>query len=212
MKLRLLPLPECPPDKYRYTFPQDGHTVFSFSKSGWFDEIAKHYRRNQYEMPDDWKEIAEDQLCRLLPPGWCEYPNGGPLPPPVDARIQLDDIMRGTKVFVEFVRQGAPLVDRATAEERGRTCAACYMKASIPGCGACVGVANLVAEATGAQGTKADVQLEGTSCLVCKCSSKAQIWMTKEVLRPGVTREMMDQFPAEFCWKRKLFAEEFGLA
>lgn len=210
MRLKLLPRPECVPDKFRYTFPQDGHTVHSFSRDGWYAEIAAHYRRNQYEMPDDWKAIADDQLCRLLPPGWCEYPNGEPLPPSINARIGMDDVIRGTMVFVEFVRQGAPLVDQATAEARGATCAACFMKATIPGCGACQGVANIVAEASGAKSTKADAQLEGTSCLVCKCSSKAQIWMTKEVLRPGVTEIMMHQFPS-FCWKRQMFAEAFGV-
>ena len=208
-RLRLLPRPEAVPDQFRYRFQQDGHLVKSLSKEGWLEEIKRHYTRNGYPMPDDWREVAEDQLCRLLPPGWCEFPDGAPLPEGIDARITIDDVVRGTQVFVEFVRQGAPLVDKATAEERGATCAACYMKAGIPGCGACVGVANLVAEASGAQTTKADIQLEGTSCLVCKCSSKAQIWMTPAVLRKGVTATMMRQFP-EFCWKRKLFAEEFG--
>lgn len=191
-----------PPDKFRYTFPEDGHRVSSFSYDGWMAQIKTHAKDNGYTLPDNWIAQAEDQLCQLLPPGWCKYEDGRPVEGRVDARIGMDDILRGTRVFLEFVKSGGRIVEQEEAERRAKICGSCYMRAAIPGCAPCVGLANLVAEISGAKATKSDHLLETKSCLVCKCSANANVWIPVETSRVGVTPEMMGQWPS-FCWKKE---------
>lgn len=201
-RLRLLQRAECPPDKYRYKFREDGHTVSNFSHDGWLAAIVAHRRNNGYETPPDWIAEAEDQLCRLLPAGWCEQENGAPPEFHLEARMTMDDILSGTKVLGSFVGQGMPLVSRAVAEERGKTCAGCYAAIPIPGCSPCVGLASLVADIAGAEPLTSDPLLENKSCAVCKCSARAQVWLPIELLAKGVPDEMLPKFPS-WCWKRQ---------
>jgi hypothetical protein len=200
--LRLIPSNETPPDKFRFTHPEDGWTDIAMDREGWFKAIRKHREDNNYPLPEDWQSQAEDQLCRILPPGWCQQEDGRTPEQFVNARIGFDDIMRATAVFAEEVRQGAPLVSQEVAEARGATCAGCYMRQPVAGCGMCYGLVNLVASVAGAHATKADALLSGKSCLVCKCAAQAQIWLPIDVLAKGVTPEMDELWPP-FCWKGK---------
>lgn len=200
-RLRLLQHTECPPDEFRYRFT-DGYTVKCFNYDGWLARIAAHRRNNGYVKLDDWIAEAEDQLCRILPAGWCEQETGAPPEFYLDARMTLDDVLNGTKVLASFVGQGMPLVSRDVAEARGKTCAGCYAAVSIPGCSPCVGLASLVADIAGAEPLTSDPFLENKSCAVCKCSARAQIWLPIELLAKGVPDEMLPKFP-EWCWKKK---------
>lgn len=193
---------ETPPDLFRFVFREDGYRVSSFSYDGWLAGIKKHAKDNGYELPENWVALAEDQLCHLLPPGCCKHEDGRPASARVDARMSMDDVLRGTKVFLAFVKSGGKIVEQEEAERRGKICAGCYMRSAIPGCAPCVGLANLVTEINGAKSTKSDAFLESKSCLVCKCAAKANIWIPVETSRVGVTPEMVEVFP-EFCWKRQ---------
>lgn len=192
---------ETPPDKLRYKFPQDGHTIMEMDVDSWFRRIEQHYKDNGYPIPEDWKEIAEDQLCQSLPPGWCEYENGGDPQAFIDARMTMDDVINGTNVLIEFVSQGAPLVDQKLADSRARTCAACYANISAGGCAACKGLAYLVDAVAGTSKTVADDQLQGKSCGVCKCLSRAHVWLPIDVLSKGITPTMNLLWP-DHCWKK----------
>lgn len=200
--LKLISRRETPPDKYRYKFKEDGHTVSSFSYDGWLTQIENHRRFNGYEAPTDWVAEAEDQLCRLLPAGWCVQDTGAPPDFYLETRVTMEDVLNGTKVLASFTMQGMPLVDREVAEERGKTCAGCYAAIPIPGCSPCVGLASLIADIAGADPLTSDPHLELKSCAVCKCSARAQVWLPAELLSKGVPDEMLPKFPA-FCWKRR---------
>ena len=95
------------------------------------------------------------------------------------------------------------MVDQELAESRGKTCAACYMNMPAQGCGICQGLSNLVEEVAQGKTTKADPFLASKVCAVCKCVSRAHIWLPIENLKQGVSSEMMEQFPEGHCWKRK---------
>lgn len=202
-RLTLIQRSECPPDQYRYRFREDGCLIKCFSYGGWLERIRAHREFNGYPEPDDWKEEAEDQLCRLLPPGWCRQVTGEPPEWYLNSRLSMDDVLRGTRVLVSFVSNGAHIVDKAVASARGAICAGCPFSAHVEGCGPCVGLSNLIAEVAGSQSLPSDAVLENKSCLVCKCSARAQIWVPIEFLEKGVTEEMLAQFPADYCWKRR---------
>jgi hypothetical protein len=193
--LKLLQRSETPPDKYRFTFREDGYRISNFSYDGWLAGIKKHATDNGYVLPENWVALAEDQLCRLLPPGWCKYEDGRPHDGRINARMSLDDVLNGGKVFLEFVKSGGRIVEQEEAERRGRICAGCYMRSSIPGCAPCVGLSNLVAEVCGAQSTESDPLLESKSCLVFKCPAKANIWIPVDTSKVGVTAEMLPLLP-----------------
>lgn len=199
--LRLKPTNVTPPDAFRFRVPEDGTDIIANDHSGWLAKIQKHYTDNGYPLPPDWVARAEAQLCATLPPGWCQHEDGTENTAFMNRRFEVADAINGTKVLIEFVKQGAPIVAQDIAESRAKTCAACYALLHIPGCGPCVGFANYVAEVTGARRTLADPILETKVCGVCHCSAKANVWIPVEVSQRGVTDEMLAMFP-DFCWKR----------
>lgn len=201
-RLHLLQRTVCPPDKWRYVHPEDGYVSSCFTYDGWMAKILKHKKDNGYEVPPDWREQAEDQLCKSLPPGWCQYDGGGDPSVFLNRRTAIGDIVRATEVLYEFVKQGHPIVDQKTAEERAQTCARCYAKDSVQGCSPCVGLANLIADVCGAQTTSADEVLENKQCLVCGCSARANVWVPVSVSAAGWTDEMSALAP-NWCWKKQ---------
>lgn len=210
MLLRLKETSECPPDKYRYKFPEDGYTSRAFDRASWFADIQKHYRDNEYPIPANWKQVAEDQLCRLLPPGWCTYDDGRAPSVFMDTRSSIDSILNATRVFSSFVAQGLPLVDHETAEERARTCASCFACVTIPGCAPCVGLSNLVADIVGAGKTEADSILATKSCAWCGCSAQANVWIPVSVSEKGVSDDVLAIAP-EWCWKAREIRQLRGM-
>jgi hypothetical protein len=183
------------PDDFTYRFPQDGFVVRHPVRAAWFDLIDRHYRDNGYEQPENWREIAEDALCRRLSGEWC---TGGTPHSFVNTRFTLDDFLRGARVSLT-----GSLVDPATAEARALICSRCVVNVNVPGCTACSGVANLVATLKGARKTKYDHLLK--ACGVCKCANEAQVWYAAIDLQRGVTPEMMLTYQeidqAGECWK-----------
>lgn len=199
--LKLIQTRECPPDQFRYKHKESGWSDKCFDYSGLLSRVETHRRINGFP-PVSEAEI-QDQLCRLLPPGWCVQDTGEPPQWYLDARIDVNDVLRGTKVLASFIGQGMPLVSREVAAARGAICAGCPFATSVAGCGPCVGLMDLISEFAGSQELPCDAQLSTKSCLVCKCAARAQIWLPAEILNHGVTDEMMDQFPEGWCWKRR---------
>jgi hypothetical protein len=194
---------ECPPDQWRYKFREDGQTIRCFSYEGWIARIQDHRAYNGYPTPVNWIAEAEDQLCKLLPPGWCVQETGEPPPWFLDTRLGMEDVLRGTKVLASFVMAGAPLVDKETALTRAKVCAGCPFAISAEGCGACHGLSNAIAEVIGSVELETDAQLSNKMCAVCKCAARAQVWLPAEFLSRGVTDLMLEQFPEDWCWKRR---------
>lgn len=188
-----------PPDYYRATMP-DGHIIRDPSRKTWYDRIRKHYETNGYPLPENWKEMYEDRLCRILPPGFSINESGIPANHP-DVRITIDDLKRGMQVLWNITRSPDPLVSQEVAEYRGGVCASCVANIEVPGCKPCIGLANTVLDVKGKKHTKADPFLR--ACAVCKCSNEAQIWVKKDILYTGLDQEqaarMLELNPE--CWK-----------
>src|SRR4029077_2559720 len=97
--LRLKPSNTTPPDFFTYRFPQDGFVARGVDRQEWLDKIDRHYKDNGYEQPENWREMAEDALCRRLSGEWCI--GGGPHSF-FNTRFTIDDFLRGTKVLAAF--------------------------------------------------------------------------------------------------------------
>jgi hypothetical protein len=67
--LRLKPSNVTVPDQFRFICPEDAHEIKAYGKEDWFAKIKTHYVNNGYVLPENWKEKAEDQLCRTLSGG-----------------------------------------------------------------------------------------------------------------------------------------------
>lgn len=184
-----------PPDKFSYRFPQDGFLAIAFDRDAWFLAIDKHYKDNGYEQPENWREIAEDALCRRLSGEWCV--GGGPYSF-INTRFTFDDVLRGARTVLT-----GTIVDRQTAEQRALICSRCVANVTVPGCSGCSGLANLVASIKGAKNTSYDHLLK--ACGVCHCANEAQVWYAAEDLAAGVTPEMMATYKEiaeqDGCWK-----------
>lgn len=197
-RLRLIQKVECPPDQYRYKHRQDGYTDRCFDYGGLVSRVREHCNLNGYPIVPE--EEIQDQLCRLLPPGWCEQETGEPPEWFVNSRVTMDDVIRGTKVLASFITQGMPLVEKSVAAERGAICSGCPFAASAAGCGPCTGISNLISEIAGSDPLPSDPLLANKSCLICGCAARAQIWLPIELLAKGVNDEMMPKWPS-WCWK-----------
>lgn len=203
--LKLIDTNTTPPDGYRFIHPEDGYRTGPFNaKADWLLAILKHKEDNGYPVAPDWQAQAEDQLARMLPPGWGYYENGEAPQHFIDARMGYEDVMNGMRVLIEFVRQGAPLVDQQLAESRAKTCSACFYNIRVAGCGTCIGLANIVEEVATNKHTESDGVLEDKSCGICRCVSRAHIWLPADVLAKGVNDGMMELFnEVPWCWKAK---------
>lgn len=199
--LKLTRKNECPPDQFRFKFREDGYVVKCFDYGGWLTRLQEHRHFNGYPTPENWIAEAEDQLCKLLPPGWCMQETGDPPQWYIDARLSMADVIRGTAVLGTFMIQGMPLVDKEVAAARGAICAGCPFAMTVEGCGACAGLSNAIADIAGRDTLPSDTILANKSCGVCKCAARAQIWLPADILNKGVTDLMMQQFP-DYCWKR----------
>lgn len=202
-RLRLLPTGMTVPDKFRFICPIDGHLIEGHMDTfNWFKAIRKHYADNGYPIPDDIESIAEDQLCQMLGGEWCRYEDGTKPERFLSRRVNLENILAGTRVFVEFVKQGRPLVSQEEANRRALICSRCYALDTVSGCGSCTGLTQVVSLVLGAKATAYDNALEGKSCLACKCAAKANVWVPVEVSKVGVTPEAAELFKSiPHCWK-----------
>lgn len=205
MKLVLVKHNEVPPESggimgYRYTHPETGHISHARDVDGWKQAIDKYRSDNGFppiEMAD-----AVDQLCKLLPRGWCKYSDGTKPSWFVNTRLQVGDLVNGTKVLAGFIYKGMPLVSKELAESRSETCARCPFNVDISGCQPCSDLAAIVISIGGDLKTKSDPSLK--HCAICLCSNLAQTRVPIDILRRGVTPEMADKFKSvDWCWKAK---------
>lgn len=188
-----------PPGGYRANMP-DGHTIIEADRNAWFASIKAHYKRNGLALPEDWREMYEDRLCKTLPPGNCINSNGMPANTQ-DIRIDIDDLKHGMQVLWNITRHPDPLVSKELASQRASICAACPANISVPGCKPCIQLANTIMDVKGKCSTPADSFLR--VCAVCKCSNEAQVWVKKEVLMTGASGEQLARMKElnPGCWK-----------
>lgn len=214
--LRLRETNETPPDGFRYVEPEDGYRIGPHnSKSGWLDAILKHKQDNGYPIPSNWREEAEDQLARILPPGWAFYEDGSMPDYSINTRMSGDTVIAGTKALLDIIRRvvafklfgmDTPIVSRELAESRSLTCSRCPYNIPIEGCFSCTGIANIIADVASGIETPSDPMVR--SCAICGCSNKAQTRIKAEVLRELVTPDQMTMFNGvPWCWKGREISE-----
>lgn len=190
-----------PPDGFIYVVLEDGRRIEATDIRAWHNAIQKHYADNGYALPVDWKERAEDQRCRTLPPGWCLHEDGRMEYDGVNIRMEIGDWYRGMEVLASVVADGDALVEKAIADKRAAICASCPANVAIPGCHSCHKVSNAILAIKGSGATEHDHLLK--ACAVCKCGNAAQVWVKHEHLARGVTPEMMRSFALlPHCWKK----------
>lgn len=191
---------EVPPDRLRFKTP-DGVTIEATDRPVWYAKIRKHYQDNSIPLPENYQELAQHQLCLILPPGWCRHEDGT-VAAGVNVRLTLGDYLHGMRVLSEIALSSDPLVPQEVAEERGAKCAACPANVTVPGCAPCVGISNLIVGIKGSKTTTADHVLK--TCAICKCNCQAQVWVKAEILAKGVDATQLAQMrQMPDCWKAR---------
>lgn len=193
-KLALIKRSVCPPNGFRYVFPDDGFVVVAFTHTDWVENARAHLRANGREVPLDLEAQMEDQLCRVLEPGWCAFDD--PNRPRVSTDLSWDDVKGALATFGRWVRGGCKFASQSEAERRAEICVRCYMNTHIGGCSNCE---RLVSEVVGKLRTKNDGSLR--ACAVCRCVLRAKVHFPIETLDTE-TEKLQALYP-EFCWLKK---------
>ena len=183
----------CPPDGFRYTFPETGWLNHAWDHNTWVAQAEAHVKANG--LPEDVNLTAkmEHQLCQTLEPGWCNYDdNNRPRP-----NVQLDwsHILTGIHAYANWFKQGKPTVQQAEADRRASICARCYLNVNVSGCTACQPI---VQQLIGKRKTKWDDRLR--ACGVCKCLLRAKVHFPIDSLPSAPENQAM--YPA-FCWLKE---------
>ena len=198
-QLRLInTMGDCPPDGYRYVFPEDGYLVHAWTYADWLQFALSHLAANKgsaffpdHITPEQLAGRMQDQLCKTLPPGWCLFDDPSRRRP--STVIYFSDVTAGLKTFARWIASGMNYVTQAEADRRAAICAKCYLNVDVQGCSGC---AKAVKEVIGDKKTKHDFALR--SCAVCKCFLKAKVHFPMETLdtTPGKVQGM---YPGH-CW------------
>lgn len=163
-----------------------------------FRLVREHRKANNIPMGPLWEAQVEDELCQLLPAGFCKEEEPGTARRNVFSRIDWDDVVRGTQTIAAWAVQGFRHVDQALADSRADTCSRCYYNVQIGGiCGACQHLQNLSAKLVAGKTTTSDHFLK--ACAVCRCSLQVKVWTPIEAIDKGTPPEQLNQLPG-FCW------------
>lgn len=181
---------------FRYVHP-DGRWSNANDWWTWRDMIRKHYLAMGQPLPDNFMQIAEDQLCGSIPPHDCIYDTGER--PPVDVRIGLSDVWNWVKSVGRMVLSGAEYVPQEEADRRAAICVACPLNVDVVnGCGQCHSLVEAMTPDMQKRSTAHDGRLR--SCAVCKCFNRVQVHFPLAVLARNDTPERQAAYPS-FCWK-----------
>lgn len=184
----------CPPEGFRYVDPVDGFVTHAWTYNDWVALHRSHLQANGRAEPDHLESLMQDQLCRTLPPGWCNYDD--PNRPRPTVSLDWGTVANGLKTFSNWILNGCHFVTQAEADRRANICSRCYYNVNISGCSACQ---KAVAETIGSRRTKFDYSLKG--CAVCRCVLRAKVWFPQSILDKENER-LQEQYP-DFCWLKR---------
>ena len=180
----------CPPDGYRYVFPETGHTVHAWTYYDWVQAAKDHLAANSLPVPDQLGERMQHQLCMTLPPGWCDYDD--PNRPRPSTSLTWNDVAGGVATFTRWLAAGAKSVVQDEADRRALICSRCYLNVNVQGCAGCH---KAVVEVVRNRKTKYDFALR--SCAACRCFLRAKVHFPLSILdKSGVDQAL---YPS-FCW------------
>jgi hypothetical protein len=184
----------CPPDGFRYRDPVDGFISHAWDYSTWVEQMDKHLRVNNREVPPNLGEIMQEQLCMTLPPGWCNYDDSNRERASI-ITLNWEDVKEAAQRFAGWIKDGAPLVDQKEADRRALVCARCYLNVNISGCSACQAVVEALSS-----GLKTHHDQYLKSCAACKCNLKAKVHFPYETLDKENPR-VQSLYP-DHCWMK----------
>jgi hypothetical protein len=184
----------CPPDGFRYVFPETGYIAHGWNHNDWVNDAIRHLQVNNLAHRADLVPLMEEQLCKTLPPGWCNYDD--PNRARVSVSLGWQDVLGGLKTFASWIAQGCQYVTKEEADRRALICSRCYLNVNVQGCTGCQ---QAVVEVTGNRKSKYDDLLR--SCAVCKCFLRAKVHFPISTL----DRESLgaQELYPEFCWLNK---------
>jgi len=188
------PFGPCPPDGYRYVFPEDGYVVHAWTYTDWVNEAGLHLRANGKEIPFDLGEQMEEQMCQTLPPGWCSYDDPNRARPNVS--LSWGDFIPALSTFKRWLDSGKETVSQEEADRRALICSRCYLNVNITGCSGCQ---RLIADVVVAKKSKFDESIRG--CAVCKCVLRAKVHFPIKTL-DSENEKLQSMYP-NHCWLKK---------
>ena len=181
----------CPPNGYRYVFPEDGFTAHAWTYVDWINEALNHAHANNLPNPDPSK--MEEQFCMTLPPGWCTYD----APNRTSIVLEWKDVLSAAQKFGSWLAGGLSIVPQEQALRRAEICSRCFLNVPMTGCSVCQATVHKVAGQL--PKTKFDPHLR--SCAVCHCVLRMKIWFPKEILDKE-TSGVRNQYKAvPWCWQ-----------
>jgi hypothetical protein len=197
---------EVPPGMYRYTCPETGYKIAGeHSKEGLFARVELHYKDNNIPLPGDWKERVEDQMCKQLPTGWCNYSDedsGYGFTPDLSFDKVLKGITSLSSMVFAALKGEEIFVDGNEANQRAEICTRCFYNMSTSFCGACNAgnvIAETVSKVKGGRSTPSDDDLK--NCGICGCKNEAIVHIKKNLLLSGEKAEITEKRPA-WCWMK----------
>lgn len=183
----------CPPDGFRYVFPEDGFPAHAWTYNDWLDVARDHCQANGYDIPD-LAQRMEEQLCKTLEPGWCNYDD--PDRPRATTVMGWRDVLHGTQQMADWLLHGAKFTTQEEADRRASICAKCYLNVNVSGCAACHALVETVVKDAH---SKYDPFLK--ACAACKCLLRAKVHFPMDVLDSESLR-VQELYP-EHCWLKK---------
>lgn len=183
----------CPPDGFRYVFPETGWLNHAWDHNTWVAQAEAHVKANNLTPDIHLTQKMEEQLCLTLPPGWCNYDDvNRPRP---NVQLNWSDILAGIAAFANWFKLGRPTVPQAEADRRAMICSRCYLNVNVSGCTACHAI---VQQTIGERKTRHDDHLR--ACGVCKCLLRAKVHFPIDSLPAAPDNQAM--YP-EFCWLKE---------
>ena len=196
-----------PPGKYRFTVPENGYKIEGLMNRGeWLKAIRDHYISNNIPLPENYEAIADDQLCRQMPPGVCRYGDGTPARgmSPVLAAEAIIHGLESLKKAVEAKASGEPIyVAQEEANRRADICARCWNNMTTSFCAGCHAmyvISGLVSNIRGKRTTPVDDRL--LTCGSCGCRTQAIVHFQKDILLSGEKPEITNDRP-DWCWLKE---------
>lgn len=187
--------------KWVYVDPDTGHSLWQVTWDNLIRVATEHRRANGLPIGLGFEDMIEERCCLDLP-AECEGNDDLNL---TNHDITLWDVVRGSRVMLEFKIAGSPLVPREEAIRRAEICKKCPLNSSfkMPCSGICQELRDVVSSVTNQYGIPQDQYLK--SCRICHCYLEAAVKLPLDIQCKGVTDEMKRQFAIAKerfnCWK-----------
>jgi hypothetical protein len=179
--------------------PETGYLFRELNFKTLLKKAREYSKKNNFPVGLDFEKQVESWVC-VQQPGQCEEEGTAKRPRPHN--ITMGDVLRGSRVMLEFLRTGRTLVPRAEAERRAKICAGCKNNQPFKtSCGGlCAELRNVVQTIVGSGGTSFDDNLH--ACVCCHCFTVASVHLPLDVQCVGVTDSIKACLKdATWCWK-----------